>query len=110
MRQVWGGAPFLIKHPVLIHNLVSARETGLARVISLESHTSSTMQHFREILGKAVEHVLNGMWMMNSKKARIFRLRKDLQKLFNWCSRKENVEKPELWKRIFQYAEAKFFT
>ena len=103
-----GMAPFLIKHPVLIHNWVSARETALALVISLESHTLSTLQHFKEILDKAIEHVAE--WNVDDEKqtARILRLRKDLQKLLNWCSIKENVEKPELWKRIFQYAEANF--
>ncbi|MDP6432021.1 MAG: hypothetical protein QGI65_06990 [SAR324 cluster bacterium] len=103
-----GMAPFLIKHPVLIHNWVSARETALARVISLESHTPSTMQHFREILDKVIEHVAE--WNVDDEQQtdRILRLREDLQRLLNWCSRKENLNKPKLWNRIFQFAEANF--
>ena len=103
-----GMAPFLINHPVLIHNWVSARETALARVISLESHTSSTMQYFREILDKALEHV--DEWNVDDEVQmdRILRLRNDLRKLFRWCSSKENIEKPEIWKQIFKYAEANF--
>ena len=75
-------APFLIKHPVLIHNWVSARETALTRVISLDSHTSSTIQHFREILDKAIEHVAE--WNVDDEvqMERIKVLRQDLQKLF----------------------------
>jgi len=103
-----GMAPFLIKHPVLIHNWVSARETALARVISLESHTSSTFQHFRVILDKAVEHVAD--WNVDDEvqRGRIFKLREDLQKLLSWCKSKNNLDKPEIWKRIFNYAEANF--
>ena len=103
-----GMAPFLIKHPVLIHNWVSARETALARVISLESHTSSSFQHFRVILDKAVEHVAD--WNVDDEvqRGRIFKLREDLQKLLSWCKSKNNLDKPEIWKRIFNYAEANF--
>ena len=103
-----GMAPFLIKHPVLIHNWVSARETALARVISLKSHTVSTIQHFKEILANAVEHVSDWNVEDEVQTGRILRLRKDLQKLLSWCSKKENLDKPEIWKRIFQYSEANF--
>ena len=103
-----GMAPFLIKHPVLIHNWVSARETALARVISLKSHTVSTIQYFREILANAVEHVSDWNVEDEVQTGRILRLRKDLQKLLSWCSKKENLDKPEIWKRIFQYSEANF--
>jgi hypothetical protein len=101
-------APFLIKHPVLIHNWVSARETALARVISLKSHTVSTIQHFRGILANAVEHVSDWNVEDEVQTGRILRLREDLQKLLNWCSKKENLDKPDIWKRIFQYSEANF--
>ena len=103
-----GMAPFLIKHPVLIHNWVTARETALARVISLESHSSSTIKHFYEILDKAVEHVDEWNVDDEQQKKRITRLREDLQKLLSWCSVKNNIDKPEFWKRVFQYAESNF--
>ena len=59
-------------------------------------------------MDKAIEHVAE--WNVDDEQQtdRILRLRKDLQKILNWCSRKENVDKPEFWKRIFQYAEANF--
>ena len=103
-----GMAPFLIKHPVLIHNWVSARETALARVISLGSHSPSSIQYFRKILDKAVDYVKD--WNVDDEVQtyRIIRLREDLEKLKSWCSIKENLGRPKIWKRIFQYAEANF--
>ena len=103
-----GMAPFLIKHPVLIHNWVLARETALSRVISLESHTSETLRHFREILNQAIRHIAE--WNVDDKEqtARILRLREDLRGLLDWCYDKNNFKQPHLWKRLLRYAEANF--
>ncbi len=103
-----GMAPFLIKHPVLIHNWVSARETALARVISLKSHTVSTIQHFRGILANAVEHVSDWNVEDEVQTGRILRLREDLQKLLNWCSKKENLDKPDIGKEYFSIQKPTF--
>ncbi|MBS1256439.1 MAG: hypothetical protein MAG581_02262 [Deltaproteobacteria bacterium] len=103
-----GMAPFLIKHPVLIHNWVLARETALSRVISLESHTTVTLRHFREILDRAIQHIAE--WNVDDElqTSHIHRLREDLKAMLDWCNDKENFKKPCLWKRLLKFAEANF--
>ncbi len=48
-----GMAPFLVKHPTLIHRWVAARETALARVRQLKAATPQTVTGFYEALARA---------------------------------------------------------
>ena len=50
-----GMAPFLIKHPRLIHAWVAARETALARVLGAEA-TAVHLQSLQTLLRKAFAH------------------------------------------------------
>jgi len=48
-----GMAPFLVRHPTLIHSWIAARETALARVRSLASAAPETRARFLRLLPKA---------------------------------------------------------
>ncbi len=52
-----GMAPFLIKHPILIHCWVTARETALARVRAVETADDAVRQSFTRLLRRAARHV-----------------------------------------------------
>ena len=54
-----GMAPFLLTHPVLINNWITARETALARVRALASFSEAAWATFRTALAAAIEN-LNG--------------------------------------------------
>lgn len=52
-----GMAPFLVNHPLLIHNWFSARETALARVRSIETVEPTHIEQFKTVLSRAYAHV-----------------------------------------------------
>ncbi len=52
-----GMAPFLVGHPWLINNWLVARETALARVLSLECANDAERQRFMDLLLRARHHV-----------------------------------------------------
>ena len=52
-----GMAPFLIKHPILIHFWLLARETALARVRAVEAADASVAARFTTLLNRARRHV-----------------------------------------------------
>jgi len=93
-----GMAPFLIKHPVLIHKWVFSRETALARVLSQESHSSEALSFFRTKLFLATRHI--GEWNVEDEQqtARIINIQKDLKVLSNWVANEENIKQPCLWR------------
>ncbi len=78
-------APFLIKHPVLIHNWVLARETALSRVIALESHTPETLSLLSKYLLQAIQHIAE--W--NVEDSRAWRT-EDTDKFFYEIEEKKN--------------------
>lgn len=51
-----GMAPFLVRHPRLLHNWMHARETALARVRSLPSADDFALAAFRKALAEASEN------------------------------------------------------
>ena len=103
-----GMAPFLIKHPVLIHNWVLALETALSRVIALESYTPETLSLFRKNLPRAIQHIAEWNVEDQLQTARILQTREDLKLLSNWFADEENLKQPFLWQRILHFAESNF--
>lgn len=80
-----GMAPFLVSHPVLIHNWMQAREIALARVRATPG-TVETIAHFRTLLGRSHTHLAG--WNVDDKgeQARIENLR------LEWASFCQNLE------------------
>ena len=52
-----GMAPFLVRHPALIHNWMAARETALARVRALPSASHGEINCFRSALRRFRRHL-----------------------------------------------------
>ncbi|APX12125.1 hypothetical protein [Tateyamaria omphalii] len=52
-----GMAPFLVNHPVLLHNWMQARETALARVIGRETLTDTHAARLRDLAHRARAHL-----------------------------------------------------
>ncbi len=101
-----GMAPFLISHPVLIHNWYHARETALAMVRSIEGVTEADLARFRSILDRAQRHVDEWQVADPGQTARITQLREDLRILSDWISN-ESVTPlgPRPWDSLFRKAE-----
>ncbi len=73
-----GMAPFLIKHPLLIHRWILARETALARVRSVAEASPERRHRFAGLLDRAIAHVTQWNVADERQQARIETLRGEL--------------------------------
>lgn len=103
-----GMAPFLLKHPTLIHNWVVAKETALARVRSIETALPSTIEVFLKSLRQASQHIDEWNVADEVQSARISLLTDEIQALRMWCEDESNIYRPYPWNGIYQYVEDNF--
>ena len=100
-----GMAPFLLKHPNLIHSWVLAKETALARVRSIETPLDGSLEKFVQSLDQVSQHLRE--WLVDDEvqTSRIERLKSEIESLTNWCNNEINLAKPYPWNGIYQYTE-----
>lgn len=103
-----GMAPFLLKHPVLIHNWVTAKETALARVRSLEAPIKGSLEAFKGSVAQVVQHLKEWRVADEVQSARIEKLEAEIGQLCQWCDEEINLVKPYPWNGIYQFAEDHF--
>ena len=89
-----GMAPFLLKHPALIHNWVVAKETALARVRSIETALPGTLEVFLKSLHQVSQHVDEWNVEDEVQSERISRLTDEIQALSMWCEDELNISRP----------------
>lgn len=100
-----GMAPFLISHPMLIHNWFSAREAALARVRGLAKVAEDEISRFRALLHRARRHV--GEWRVEDEiqTGRITALADDLRALDDWTADTAALRQRALpWDWLFRQA------
>ena len=103
-----GMAPFLLKHPALIHNWVVAKETALARVRSIETALPGTLEVFLKSLLQASQHIDEWNVADEVQSARIDCLTDEIQSLRMWCEDESNIFRPYPWNGIYQFVEDNF--
>jgi len=101
-------APFLLKHPTLIHNWVVAKETALARVRSIETALPGTLEVFLKSLLQVGQHIDEWNVDDEAQSARINCLTDEIQALRMWCEDESNIFRPYPWNGIYQYVEDNF--
>ncbi len=99
-----GMAPFLMNHPVLLNNWVTARETALARVCALDAVSDRAACVFRDILLRARRNAETWKSEHPIQIAKIKSLCDDLIAL-DVHLKKEGLGGPKPWKRLYQWAE-----
>lgn len=72
-----GMAPFLVSHPVLLHNWIAARETALARVRGLDQITPEDAARLLNLADRAARHLDEWEVPDTDHQARIAALRAD---------------------------------
>ncbi|MGI9415114.1 MAG: hypothetical protein ACR2PM_15675 [Hyphomicrobiales bacterium] len=102
-----GMAPFLIKHPILIHKWLHARETALARVRSIAQADAATRVRFSELLDRAAAHV--AQWNVEDERQqdRIVTLRAELDALRSRYSKDPGEVLPDHmpWDSLYRLIE-----
>ncbi len=99
-----GLAPFLINHPLLLHNWVTARETALARVRAVERPTADERGVFARRLAEA--RTLVAAWRSTHppQQRRLHALRRDLDRLAREIAGGRMAE-PRPWDALYRWAE-----
>jgi len=107
-----GMAPFLVSHPLLIHNWVAARETALARVRGRGGTQAGRLDRFRAILARARAHAAE--WSVEDpvQMARIEGVRRDLERLAEhvrpgsaWISAASAGDGGRPWDDLYRWGE-----
>jgi hypothetical protein len=97
-----GMAPFLIKHPSLIHRWVSAKETALARVRSVRRASPSETDCFNDALRATQSSLIHWLTGDEIQRKRIEMLGADLDKVSRVAV---SLAEDFPWDRLYQWAE-----
>lgn len=99
-----GMAPFLMNHPVLLNNWVTARETALQRVRSVRVPTAEEVEVFRDFVQRAADDA--GHWRSGHELqvVRIKQLREDFVRLSARINEGFATEYP--WDALYRWAES----
>lgn len=96
-----GMAPYLSKHPLLLHRWMLARETALAQVRSLPHGTEATRAGFRAAVEEARRNVALWKTVDETQTARIAVLAADLARLAQ-----QPLAPAQPWDALYRWAEA----
>ena len=100
-----GMAPFLISHPVLIHNWFHAREIVLLRIRSIKSVEEERLNHFRVLVNQAVQHVKEWHVSDQEQTGRIVVLQQELLQIIHWLSREDELlAEQNPWNKLYLLA------
>ena len=99
-----GMAPFLVNHPILIHNWIWARERAFARVRAVGDPRPDRRARFAAVLDRARDFVAEWRVGDQIQTARITRLRADLAAIAAWFG--QDAGAGALWDRLYRRAEA----
>lgn len=97
-----GMAPFLVRHPILLHNWMLARETALARVRAVPV-TASTWEAFEVCLSRRRADAEGWMTQDSRQAARILELRSDLGRLAAFADGCRPAERS--WDQLYRFSE-----
>ncbi|MDH3452338.1 MAG: hypothetical protein OEN20_07955, partial [Gammaproteobacteria bacterium] len=98
-----GMAPFLVSHPSLLHAWISARETALARVRSLQVAQPGSTGRFELLLISAQHQIASWNTDDDRQMQRILTLRADLAKLRAHLVNDQPGERP--WDALYRWGE-----
>ena len=100
-----GMAPFLVRHPALIHSWVHAREAALARVRSIPKLDPRTRQDIVFLLDAAQDKLRQWATVDDLQAARIEELKADLVRAREWAASLAPGT-PNPWDALYRRAEA----
>jgi hypothetical protein len=98
-----GMAPFLIRHPILIHHWMAAKENALATVLAVESAEAATEAKYRKLLGRAQAHVAEWNVEEPRQQDRIETLRSELATIASWP-----LEASRPWQALYETVSGRF--
>jgi len=99
-----GMAPFLINHPMLLNNWITARETALARVRSVPLATTQAIEAFKDRLQRSVWNAAAWRSQHPLQIEKLTILRADLDQLNTHVAARD-LTAPNAWNTLYLWAE-----
>ena len=100
-----GMAPFLVRHPVLIHHWFAAREEALARVRSQPNLTLATLDQFCQALKAAQKNAMQWQSEHPLQVNKLKDLRNGLRKLQTFVHEEWDSAQKYPWNALWQWGE-----
>ncbi len=101
-----GMAPFLMNHPMLLNNWMTAREEAIARVRSLEQVEAEDFELFRKFLARAWLNAQQWQSQHPLQQAKIVACKGDIRRLQTYLI-PFNAQQPYTWDRLYRWAEGR---
>lgn len=99
-----GMAPFLVRHPILLNNWITARETALARVRGLADATPNQVAALRTAAADARANAANWHSEHPLQIRKLADLRTDLDRIAGWLTEFPGPD-PRPWDALWRRAE-----
>jgi hypothetical protein len=98
-------APFLVRHPVLLNNLMMAREEALARVRAQDRTTDHALAGFRATLAVAVQNASDWQSAHPVQAAKLDDLRNGLARLEAHVAQGWDTDAPHPWDGLWHWGQ-----
>ena len=100
-----GMAPFIVNHPTLLNNWISAREISLKKIREIKNVKDDEVKLFKKLLKKSVTNI--SYWNTNSvfQKKKIYGLLKDMEKLKNFLNEDLNFKCEYPFNELYLWCE-----
>ncbi|NBE09072.1 hypothetical protein [Paragemmobacter ruber] len=102
-----GMAPFLVRHPRLLNNWITVRETALARVRALPAVDPSALEGFLAALASATENARSWHSDHPAQIAKLSQLRADLACIADHVATGWEKDGHRPWDALWRWAEAR---
>lgn len=99
-----GMAPFLIKHPALIHSWINAREAAFATVADIETISAEDIATFETLVKRALLNSQNWHSQSELQIPKIAALQDDLKKLIDVIGT-DILQSSYPWKALYRWTE-----
>jgi len=101
-----GMAPFIIKHPKLIHKWINQFEKTLEKIKKIKSIKKIQIYNFNYLIQKSKKYLIEVSTDDNFQKNKNHKTLKDLSKVINYCKKKKNKNSIKFyWKHLIKFTE-----
>ncbi len=100
-----GMAPFIVNHPTLLNNWITARETILKQIREIENVDVKSQDIFKTCLKKSLKNVSSWSTESDFQKKKIINLSKDLNKFLKFLDESNVFEKNYAFNEVYLWCE-----
>ena len=103
-----GMAPFIVNHPTLLNNWISAREISLKKIREIKTISEKDKNLFLECLKKSIKNITSWNTESEYQINKIKSLLKDLNEFIVYLDNEFNFEQDYAFKELYLYLEKKY--